>query len=202
MAKKKKEICEYCGKAFAYLSRHKCKIKERIEGTIDEKSEIERRIERIEEKKKNYSRDLRKEEKEILSIIEKEKDIYFTDLLKLTNSTRDELEPILEQLALQSKITIERELMESSWTKHIKAIEKIEMKVKEITIDQKNNRFVWELFGYIPCFICPFQDRCNNTNLDKFNPDYCQWLTEWIETSLEGKEYVVDFDIIQEQIDD
>ena len=52
MAKKKKETCPYCGKSFAYLSRHKCKIKERIEGPTDEKSEVERRIERIEEKKK------------------------------------------------------------------------------------------------------------------------------------------------------
>ena len=54
MAKKKKETCPYCGKSFAYLSRHKCKIKERIEGPIDEKSDVERRIERIEEKKREF----------------------------------------------------------------------------------------------------------------------------------------------------
>ena len=47
MAKKKKETCPYCGKSFAYLSRHKCKIKERVEGVGEDKTESERRIERI-----------------------------------------------------------------------------------------------------------------------------------------------------------
>ena len=52
MAKKKKETCQYCGKQFAYLSRHKCKIKERLEGSEEDKTQVERRIERIEERKK------------------------------------------------------------------------------------------------------------------------------------------------------
>ena len=42
MAKKKKETCPYCGKSFAYLSRHKCKIKERVEGGVEDKTEAER----------------------------------------------------------------------------------------------------------------------------------------------------------------
>ena len=202
MAKKKKETCPYCGKAFAYLSRHKCKVKERVEGIVDEKSETQRRIERIEEKKKNYRRDLRKEETEILKIIEKKKDIYFNELLRLTNKTRYQLEPILEQLALQSKIVIERELMDSSWTKHIKAIEKIEMDVKEVEIDRKKKSFIWEQFNYIPCFVCPFENKCNATNLDQFNPYYCEWLTDWIESNIAGKEYIIDFDNIQENLEE
>jgi len=67
MAKKKKETCPYCGKSFAYLSRHKCKIKERVEGPLEEKSDVERRIERIEEKKKEFNRILRKDEITVLS---------------------------------------------------------------------------------------------------------------------------------------
>ncbi|MFX1276734.1 MAG: hypothetical protein ACFFBP_10880 [Promethearchaeota archaeon] len=198
MAKKKKETCPYCGKAFAYLSRHKCRIKERVEGAVDEKSEMERRIERIEEKKKNYSRDLRKDEKEIFSIITQKKDLYFSELLKLSNQTRENLEPILEQLALQSKILIERELMESSWTKRIKVIEMIDLDVKEKEIDHDNKSFIWEQFTYIPCFICPFHDKCTDTNQDQFNPHYCDWLTKWIELNLEGQDYIVDFERIQE----
>ncbi|MBN1802916.1 MAG: hypothetical protein JW891_15515 [Candidatus Lokiarchaeota archaeon] len=202
MAKKKKETCPYCGKSFAYLSRHKCKIKERVEGTTDEKSDSERRIERIEEKKKNYSRDLRKDEKAILSIIEKEKDIYFNELLEMTQENRDYLEPILEQLALQSKITIERELRESSWTKRIKSIEKIDMDVDETEVDMNNDRFIWEKFGYIPCFVCPYEEKCNDTNLDQFNPNYCQWLTDWIQANIQGTEYIIDFDTIQEYMEE
>jgi len=83
MAKKKKETCPYCGRSFAYLSRHKCKIKERVEGTTEQKSEVERRIERIEEKKKEFSRTMRKDEKNILEIIDKEKNIYFNDLTNI-----------------------------------------------------------------------------------------------------------------------
>ena len=109
MAKKKKETCPYCGKSFAYLSRHKCKIKERVEGTVDEKSEVERRSERIEEKKKNYHRNLRKDERIVLNMINQEKDLFFDDLLILTNKSLDDLEKILEILSLQSKITVKRE---------------------------------------------------------------------------------------------
>ena len=202
MAKKKKETCPYCGKSFAYLSRHKCKIKERVEGAVDEKSQTERRIERIEEKKKNYRRDLRKEEKEIFQLIEEKKDLYFSDLIKLSNQTRDELEPILEQLALQSKIVIERELMESSWTKRIKVIEKIDIDVKEKKIDTDNKSFIWEQFSYVPCFVCPYEEKCTATNQDQFNPHFCEWLTQWIESSIDGKPIIVDFDRIQEYLDE
>ncbi len=202
MAKKKKETCPYCGKAFAYLSRHKCKIKELVEGNVDEKSQIERRIERIEEKKKNYSRDLRKDEKEIFQIIEKKKDLYFNELMKLSDQTREDLEPILEQLAFQSKIVIERELMESSWTKRIKMIETIDIEVKDKTIDKQNNSYVWEQFSYIPCFICPFEEKCTASNQDQFNPHYCEWLTQWIEAKIENNDYFVDFDRIQEYLDE
>ena len=106
MAKKKKETCPYCGKSFAYLSRHKCKIKERVEGSSDEKSKVERRIERIEEKKKQFTRNLRKDEKAILNIINREKEIYFNDLLQKSNKKQVDLEEILEFLVLQSKIKI------------------------------------------------------------------------------------------------
>lgn len=202
MAKKKKEICPYCSKSFAYLSRHKCKIKERVEGTVDEKSEMERRTERIEEKKRNYGRDLHKDEKVILEIIESERDIYFSELLILTKKERDDLEPILEQLALQSKITMERELMNSSWTKRIRAIEKIDIKVETKIIDQKENNFVWKQLNFNPCFICPFIEKCHESNLDQFNPKCCEWLTEWIEANLEGIEHIMDFSGMIEKLKD
>ena len=75
---KKKEVCPYCGNSFAYLSRHKCKVKERIEGSEEsDKSDVERRLERIEERKKEGARSLRKDEKMVLRIINQEKDIFF-----------------------------------------------------------------------------------------------------------------------------
>ena len=138
MAKKKKEICPYCGKSFAYLSRHKCKIKERIEGPSEEKSDVERRIERIEEKKKEFNRNLRKDEKLILNIINREKDILFDKLMALSNKKRNDLEEILELLVLQSKIKMKRELVDASWTKHIYALEEIEVEAEEIKIDKSN----------------------------------------------------------------
>ena len=193
MAKKKKETCPYCGKSFAYLSRHKCKIKERVEGTIDDKSDVERRIERIEEKKKNYHRNLRKDEKLILDMINREKDMFFEDLQALTNKTREDLEKILEILSLQSKITIQRELMDSSWTKHITAIDEIDINVEELEVDKNHNAFIWEKFSYIPCFVCLYENKCDSTNLDQFNPKHCQWLSEWIEANIEGREYIINF---------
>ncbi len=202
MAKKKKEVCPYCGKSFAYLSRHKCKIKERVEGTVDEKSVVERRIERIEEKKKNYHRNLRKDERMILNLINQEKDLFFDDLLRLTSKSRDDLEKILEILSLQSKITIQRELMDSSWTKHITSIEKIGVSVEEHVVDRNSNGFIWENFNFIPCFTCIYENKCDSTNLDQFNPKHCKWLSEWIEANIEGREYIINFaDIIDDYRD-
>lgn len=200
MAKKKKEICPYCGKSFAYLSRHKCKIKERVEGPIDEKTEIERRIERIEEKRKEFSRTLRKDEKMILNIINREKDIFFEELLKLSNKKRNDLEEILDFLSLQSKIKIKRELRDASWTKHVYAIEDVGVEVKDIKIDKGRKDFIWNIFAKQPCFICPFRDKCNETNLDQFNPLHCSWLTEWIEVTSKGKEYNISFDEIEARL--
>ncbi|MFX1481025.1 MAG: hypothetical protein ACFFCI_23330 [Promethearchaeota archaeon] len=202
MAKKKKETCPYCGKSFAYLSRHKCKIKERVEGSSDEKSKVERRIERIEEKKKEFTRTLRKDEKLILNIINKEKEIYFNDLLQKSNKKQIDLEEILEFLVLQSKIKIRRELVEASWTKHIFAIEEIDIKVKDIKIDKSKKDFVWNMFSRQPCFICPFHSKCSDTNTDQFNPSLCPWLTEWIEISTADKEYNINFEEIEANLQD
>jgi len=202
MAKKKREVCPYCGKSFAYLSRHKCKIKEHVEGPLEEKSDVERRIERIEEKKKEFNRTLRKDEKLILNIINREKDIFFDRLLELSNKKRNELEEILELLALQSRIKMKRELVDASWTKHVYAIEEIDIKVKDLKIDKSREDFIWNMFSRQPCFICPFRDKCNETNLDQFNPQHCPWLTEWIELSSKGEEYNINFDEIESRLQD
>ncbi|MFX1386419.1 MAG: hypothetical protein ACFE9M_04305 [Promethearchaeota archaeon] len=197
MAKKKKETCPYCGKSFAYLSRHKCKIKERVEGPLEEKSDVERRIERIEEKKKEFNRTLRKDEKTVLDIINREKDILFDRLLELSNKKRNDLEEILDLLFLQSKIKMKRELYDASWTKHIYALDEIEAKVKDLKINKERKDFIWNMFSRQPCFICRFREKCNETNLDQFNPQHCPWLTEWIEAASKGEDYTINFDEIE-----
>jgi len=201
LAKKKKETCPYCGKSFAYLSRHKCKIKERIEGPTEDKSDVERRIERIEETKKMFKRNLKKDEKLVLDIINKQKNLLFEELLKLTNKKRSDLENILEILAMQSKIKLRRELIDSSWTKNISAIEDYsdEVKVKSVNVNKKEKGFIWNLFSRQPCFICPFIDKCNDTNIDNFNPQHCIWLTEWINSTLKSKDYNINFDEIEDR---
>jgi hypothetical protein len=100
-------------------------------------------------------------------------------------------------LALQSKIRIKRELVEASWTKHIDFIEVLDVEVKEVNIDKNQKDFIWNMFSKQPCFICPFRSKCNDTNLDQFNPFHCPWLTEWIEIALEGTEYIINFDEIK-----
>ena len=201
MAKKKKEVCPYCGKSFAYLNRHKCKVKERIEGTEEsEKSNVERRIERIEERKKDSTRNLKKDEKRILDIISKENNIFFEDLRSLTNKTRNELDDILDVLELQSKIKVKREMINATWTKNISLIENIEMEVSEQKVDKNEKDFILKIFSYQPCLTCPFSSKCNDTNLDQFNPKHCPWLTDWIDANIEGKKYVFNIEEIQEEL--
>ena len=197
---KKKEVCPYCGNSFAYLSRHKCKVKERIEGSEEsDKSEVERRLERIEERKKEGTRSLKKDEKMVLGIINQEKDIFYHKLLELTNKKRMELDKILNTLYLQDKIDINRELLEASWVKRITIVEKIDVEVKAIQVKREKNDFILDIFSHQPCLTCPFTGKCNKTNLDQFNPLHCPWLTQWIKTSLEGQIYKANFEEIQSE---
>ena len=195
MAKKKKEVCPFCGNSFAYLSRHKCKVKERVEGPEEtEKSDAKRRQERIEERKREGVRSLKKDEQMVFKHIKQLKDVYFDDLLEITNKQRVELDNILDILSLQSKIRITRELVVASWTKHIVLIESFDIKVKDHKIDKQRNEFILDMFSHQPCLICPFASKCNNSNLDQFNPKHCPWLSEWIKLSLDGKTYQVNFE--------
>ncbi|MFW9950075.1 MAG: hypothetical protein ACFFKA_08120 [Candidatus Thorarchaeota archaeon] len=200
MAKKKKEVCPYCGNSFAYLSRHKCKVKERVEGSEEpDKSDIERRVERREERKKEEGRNLKRKEKIVLDIISKENEILFEDLLNLTNLDVIELDKILDVLELQSKVKINRELIDASWTKNISIIKEIDIQVKDLKIDTKKIDFILDIFSYQPCLTCPFESKCNDTNIDQFNPHHCIWLSEWIEESLKGRTYKANFDEIQSE---
>ena len=195
MAKKKKEVCPFCGNSFAYLSRHKCKVKERVEGPEEtEKSDAKRRQETIEERKREGVRSLKKDEQMVFKHIKQLKDVYFDDLLEITNKQRVELDNILDILSLQSKIRITRELVVASWTKHIVLIESFDIKVKDHKIDKQKNDFILDMFSHQPCLICPFASKCNNSNLDQFNPKHCPWLSEWIKLSLDGKTYQVNFE--------
>jgi len=199
MAKKKKEVCPYCGNSFAYLSRHKCKVKERVEGTEEEgKSDTERRMERIEERRREESRSLKKDERMVLNIISREKDIYYEELLDITKNERIDLNRILNILSLQSKILVNRELMEASWTKHITINESYDVEIKDRIIDRNKNDFILDIFSHQPCLICPFISKCNSTNLDRFNPTHCPWLSDWIESTLEGKIYNINFENIKD----
>jgi len=197
---KKKETCPYCGNSFAYLSRHKCKVKERLEGSEEsDKSDIERRLERIEERRKEGSRSLRKDEKAVLRIISREKDLFFFRLLELTNKKRMELDKIVNTLYLQSKININRELLEASWVKRITIMEKIDVEVKDLQVEREKNDFILDIFSHQPCLICPFTGKCNKTNLDQFNPLQCPWLTQWVKTSIEGEIYKTNFEEIESE---
>ena len=200
MAKKKKEVCPYCGNSFAYLSRHKCKVKERVEGTEEEGiSDTERRLERIAERKREEVRSLRKDEQLVLNIISKEKDIYFEQLLEITKKERIDLDRILNTLSIQSKIHIDRELMVASWTKHITLNESYDVEIKDLKIDRNKDDYILDVFSRQPCLICPFEGKCNNTNLDQYNPTHCPWLSDWIKISLEGKIYNINFEEIEDK---
>ena len=204
MTKKKKEVCPYCGKSFAYLSRHKCKIKERVEGDTKDKTVTERRIERVEEKRKELRRNLKKDEKTVLDIVNRKGELYFDELQNLSDTTHNDLEKILDVLSLQSKIKVKRELLDSSWTKKISAIIDYsnDVEVPGLKVNKKRNDFIWNLFSRQPCFICIFHEKCNETNLDALNPNHCPWLNEWIEITLEGKEYNINFDDIENTFQD
>jgi hypothetical protein len=138
MAKKEKQVCPYCGKEFVYLSRHKCKVKERMESKEDESTQKEIRQERVKERKRELTRKLNKDEQEVLDIINKERDLVFEDLREMVDIERNKLDEIIDLLELQSRIKVRRELISASWSKHIFSIEELEedLKVEEIEVDK------------------------------------------------------------------
>ena len=117
--------------------------------------------------------------------------------MAITGKNRNDLDDIIDILSLQSKIKVSRELVDASWTKHISYIEEIDIDVKEIEIDKSNKNFIIEIFSYQPCLICPFANKCNDTNMDNLNPHHCVWLTEWIQASMRGEKYLINFDEIE-----
>jgi uncharacterized Zn finger protein (UPF0148 family) len=201
MAKKEKQVCPYCGKEFVYLSRHKCKVKERMESKEDESTQKEIRQERVKERKRELTRKLNKDEQEVLDIINKERDLVFEDLREMVDIERNKLDEIIDLLELQSRIKVRRELISASWSKHIFSIEELEedLKVEEIEVDKSKPDWLWREFLKQPCFICPFIEQCSDDNPDIYNPNHCPWLTEWIELSINGEEYTANFDAYKEE---
>ena len=114
MSKKKKEICPYCGGEFIYLSRHKCKVRARIESD-DMETEQDRRQTRLDFIRKEITRKLKKNEVSVLEIIMNEGEIFIEELQEKANLSSDKLEKILEVLKLKSKIKMQRELVDANW---------------------------------------------------------------------------------------
>ena len=202
--KKKKEQCPYCGKMFVYLSRHKCKVKARLEAEVDQKSDAERRKERAQARKKLLSRNLKKKEKEILKIIKGVEKIEFRELQDRADLTYEELDDILEVLRLRDKIKVKRDLMQGSWTKILRWNQTLENEVelKDVKVNRKKKDFVWNLFRRVPCFICPFVEKCSDDNQEIFNPKHCPFLTRWIKETIKGEEeFSINFEEIKARLD-
>jgi hypothetical protein len=125
--------------------------------------------------------------------------VFFFKLLELTNKKRLELDKIVNTLYLQSKSHINRELLEASWVKRITIVEKIDVEVKDLQIEREKNDFILDVFSHQPCLTCPFTGKCNNTNLDQFNPLHCPWLTQWVKTSIEGEIYEANYKELQSE---
>jgi hypothetical protein len=201
MTKKKKEECPYCGKKFVYLSRHKCKVKERMESKEDEATQQEIRERRVKERKKQLTRKLKEEEQRVLDLINEQQDLIFEELVDMVDTERNKLDDIIDLLELQSKIKVRRELINASWSKHIFSIEEVggEVEVERVEVDKTEPDWLWRKFLKQPCFVCPFTEQCSDDNPDIYNPHHCPWLTEWIEVSLKGEEYIANFDEYKEE---
>lgn len=167
----------------------------------DDETEIERQQARLEFKRKEISRKLKKDELAVLKIINEGGELLLKKLKEISKLPSDKLDEILDALEMKSKIKVTRELTTASWTKHIYSIEVVEDKApkKEKQVNTKIDDFIWNLVWRVPCFLCPFMDRCDITQV-KFNPNICTWFTDWIWGSLENKEYFTPFNDIDEKV--
>jgi len=154
-------------------------------------TEQDRRQTRLDFIRKEITRKLKKNEVAVLEIIMKEGEIFIEELQKKANLSSDKLEKILEVLELKTKIKAQSELAEANWTKRIlyaEEISKIPVKESKKKIDKRKDDFIWDVYSRMPCFLCVYIDRCDNSQT-KFNPYICAWLTDWIWHSLDKKDY-------------
>ena len=93
-------------------------------------------------------------------------------------------------------------MINATWTKNISLVENIDLEVSELEIDKSKKDFILEVFSYQPCLTCPFANKCNDTNLDQFNPKHCPWLTDWINACIEGRKYIFNIEEIEEELID
>ena len=96
-----------------------------------------------------------------------------------------------------------RELIEAAWTKRIFSIKdyKDVIDVADMQTNTDDKSFMWNIFSRSPCFRCIFHERCKVDNPNNFNPYHCSYLTSWIETSIKGEKFDIDFLVIKEAFD-
>lgn len=133
--------------------------------------------------------------------------MFIEELKKKGNISSNKIERILETLELKSRIKVQRELDSANWTKRIFYIEDLREKTAKMSkkLDKKKDDFIWDMVWRMPCFLCPFIDICDNTQV-RFNPRFCSWFTDWIWHYLDNKTYQnpfegMDLNINEEWID-
>ncbi|GAB4316440.1 MAG: hypothetical protein Kow0069_18640 [Promethearchaeota archaeon] len=100
-----------------------------------------------------------------------------------TEEEMEELNQALSALYFEKKVFRTRVLERGAWMYEFRlSDEKKPLSAKK----------EWETMGNCPCFVCPDLSKCN-TGQNRYNPQYCQHMSQWIACSLEGVEYAHKF---------
>lgn len=65
--------------------------------------------------------------------------------------------------------------------------------------DVESGKKKWETMGNCPCFICPSLDKCN-IGQNRYNPHYCEHMTQWLICQRDNTSYAHKFKPITENI--
>ncbi|MHA1729451.1 MAG: hypothetical protein ACTSWY_12065 [Promethearchaeota archaeon] len=193
MAKKKGQICPYCGLTFIYLSRHKCKLSPNKDGSVSLDEEVKIPSKKLKKKTKKTKKDFSKINEIVLSIVTRKKELFIDELMELLEDQPEidekTLKSSLSQLKDKQLISYKLDVKEGFRMGRINYIEEYDFEDKKIQYE-KNDQNSWDTLGDCPCFLCPEIKKCNvgNTSISdvikkensQINPFYCSHLTNWI----------------------
>jgi len=74
-------------------------------------------------------------------------------------------------------------MQQSRWMTQISKVEDYGL---DLSTPKKTPKLVWETLNDLPCFICPYNQKCNDGQ-ELYNPTCCPYLTDWLMSTLNGE---------------
>ena len=135
-------------------------------------------------KKMNYS----EIDKLIMEMLDIKPELFIDEIKIQLNLTDSEISKAIKRLKSKKKI-IKKSIMDGSrWNTTLFKIDDYGINPKA----KKKSKLIWNTFNDCPCFLCPVIYKCTSGQ-NYNNPKSCDYLSKWLESSVNNIPYVSPF---------